>query len=192
MIALHRPECPNPAALKKNTYDDPANKEALIKASHGKCMYCESKMGHVSFPQIEHIKPKAKYPELEFVWENLGICCQYCNTNKGQKYDEDLPFINPYNENPQEHIKFIGFLIFAKQSSRRGEYTIKEIGLDRPDLRDRRKDRIKSIETLINGVFRTSSDSLRKQAIEDLISEAEADKEYSAAVKSVLIARGII
>ena len=81
MIALKRPKCPNPAALVKKKYDDPLNKEALRKSTSGKCMYCESKMEHISYAHVEHIKPKSKFPELEFEWTNLGFSCQICNTN---------------------------------------------------------------------------------------------------------------
>ena len=192
MIALVRPECPNPAALAAGKYDDSVNKDALRKSTSGKCMYCESKMEHVNYPHIEHIKPKKKFPELEFAWENLGFCCQRCNTNKGSKYDEALAFINPYDENPDEHIGFLGFYIFPKNGSERGEYTIREIGLDRNDLNDRRKEKIEDIEKMIKSAFRTSSESLRNQAITELKERAGKDKKYSAAVRSVLTAYGIL
>ena len=192
MIALVRPECPKPEALAAGIYDDPDNKNALAKAASGKCMYCESKIGHVSYPQIEHIKPKKKFPELEFVWENLGFCCQICNTNKGQKYDEARPFINPYNENPEDHIGFLGYYIYPKHGSLRGEYTIKEIGLERNELNDRRKEKIDGVEKMIKAAFSTKSDSLRNQAIDEIKKEAGKDMEYSAAIESVLIAHEII
>ena len=176
MITLIRPECPNPAALDAGNYADPLNKDALRKSTSGKCMYCEAKFEHVSYAHIEHIKPKRKFPELEFVWENLGFCCQLCNTNKGNKYDEAVPFINPYNEDPEEHIIFLGFHIFPKQGSERGEYTIREIGLIRQELIDRRKDKIEGIDKMIKAAFRTSSESLRNQTIAELKKEAESDK----------------
>ena len=192
MIALLRPECPNPAALTSGDYADPVNKDALRKSASGKCMYCESKIEHVSYAQIEHIKPKKKFPELEFAWENLGFCCQRCNSNKGTKYNESMPFINPYNENPEDHILFIDHVIWPKQNSKRGEYTIKEIGLNRSDLIERRKDKIEGIKKMIIAAFRTATESLRMQIIDELRKEAEKDKEYSAAVKSVLTAQRIL
>ena len=91
MIRLIRPECPNPAALDAKNYKDTVNKEALRESTSGKCMYCESKIGYSSYPHVEHIKPKKKFPELEFSWNNLGFSCQVCNTNKGDKYDEAIP-----------------------------------------------------------------------------------------------------
>jgi len=192
MIALVRPECPNPAALANGNYKDPVNKEALRKSTAGKCMYCESKIEQVSYSQVEHIKPKKKFPELEFSWDNLGYSCQVCNTNKWEKYDETTPFIDPYNENPGDHIIFLLFYLFPKQGSERGEYTIKELDLNRANLIERRKERIDKLTVMINAAFRTSNEYLRNQAITELRKEADKDKEYSCMVKSVLIAQGIL
>ena len=149
-------------------------------------------MEPVGYSHIEHLKPKEKFPELEFVWDNLGFACQRCNTNKGQKYDETLEFIDPYKENPEEHIGFLGYYIFSKRGSERGTYTIKGIGLDRIDLNERRKERIESIEKMIEAAFSRKNDSLRNQAINEIKKKAGKDMEYSAAIKSVLIAHGII
>jgi len=192
MIALVRPECPNPAALTKGDYANPVNKEALEKSTSGKCMYCESKIGHNSFAHVEHIKPKSKFPELEFVWENLGYCCQFCNTNKGQKYDEVTPFIDPYSENPENHLVFLGFVVCPKQGSERGEYSIKELDLNRAGLIERRKEKVDKFNIMIKAAYRTSSKSLKDQALTQLKEEAQKDKEYSAMVKTILLAQSIL
>jgi len=192
MIALVRPECPNPAALTNGDYADKINKEALRKSTSGKCMYCESKIEHNSFAHVEHIKPKSKFPELEFVWENHGYCCQSCNTNKWQKYDEVTPFIDPYSEKPENHLVFFGFFLYPKQGSERGEYSIKELQLNRAGLIERRKEKVDKFDIMIKAAFRTLNESLRIQAITELKAEAEKDKEYSAMVKNILLAQGIL
>jgi len=192
MIYLTRPECPYPEALTRKDYKHPLNKEALRKSTSGKCMYCESKMEHNSFSLVEHIKPKSKFPELEFVWDNLGFSCEWCNTNKSDKYDEAIPFINPYNENPEEHLVFLEHIMYPKNGSARGEYTKKELKLNRSGLIDDRKEKIIYIKKMINAAFNASIESLRNQMIEELKTEAESDKEYSAMVKSILITEGIL
>jgi len=192
VIPLIRPECPNPAALAKRNYKDPTNKEALRKSTAGKCMYCESKIEHDSYAHVEHIKPKKKFSELEFAWDNLGFSCQICNTNKGEKYDESTPFINPYNENPEDHIVFFEFYVYPRRGSKRGEYTIKELDLNRGNLVDRRKERFYKLEILLKAAKHTPEDSLRNQIITILKTDADKDKEYSAMVKSVLLAQGIL
>jgi hypothetical protein len=45
---------------------------------------------------------------------------------------------------------------------------------------------------MINAAYRTSSEFLRNQAIKELKTEADKDKEYSAMVLSVLLAQGIL
>jgi uncharacterized protein (TIGR02646 family) len=192
MIALVRPECPNPGALAARKYDHPVNKDALRKSASGKCMYCEGKIEDVSYAHIEHIKPKKKFPELEFEWDNLGFSCQVCNTNKGIKYDETTPFINPYNENPEEHIVFLEHFIIPKRGSQRGKYTITELQLNRAGLIDSRKETIRKLKVMINGAYRVKNESLRNQAIAEVKEEAGKDREYSAAVKSALAAQGIL
>ena len=191
MIVLIRPKCPNPSALVEEKYNDPDNKDALRKSTSGKCMYCESKMEPHSYAHVEHIKPQSKFPELKFSWSNLGFSCQVCNTNKGNKYDETTPFVNPYNENPEEYFEFKKWFVFPKQDSIRGAYTIKEIGLNRAYLVDVRKERLEKLKMMITAAYRTSSTSLRRQTFENLKKDAEKDKEYSAMVKSLLVAENI-
>ncbi|MDR0909365.1 MAG: HNH endonuclease [Spirochaetaceae bacterium] len=191
MVALARPACPNPEALAKGNYKHPQNKDALRKSTSGKCMYCESKIDHNSFAHVEHIKPKAKYPELEFVWDNLGYSCERCNNYKGDIYDEALPFINPYDEEPEGHIIFIGALAFCKQGSERGEFTIKALQLNRADLIEDRQERLNAISAFITAAFRSQNASLRTQALVEIKKEAEKDREYSRAVASLLVMQGI-
>jgi len=192
MIALIRPECPNPSALIKKNYKDPVNKDALRKSTAGKCMYCESKIEHNSYAHVEHIKPKAIFPELEFVWDNLGFCCPVCNTNKGEKYEETIPFIDPYSENPEDHIVFYEFLICPKHDSERGRRTINELDLNRGNLVDRRKEKLNKLVILLKAAKHTPENSLRNQIITILKTDADKDKEYSAMIKSVLLAQGIL
>lgn len=69
-------------------------KDALEKETHGKCAYCESKIKHVAFGDIEHILPKNKNacPELYVEWTNLTLACEVCNrTNKKDYYN--LPIL---------------------------------------------------------------------------------------------------
>jgi len=192
MIALVHPACPNPAALEKSNYKHRDNKEALRKSTSGKCMYCEAKIEHVGHFHVEHIKPKKKFPELEFVWENLGISCPCCNENKGDKYNEETPFINPYDENPEDHLDFFDFYIYSKNGSERGKYTELELDLNRSSLLDDRKERMIIIKRMIKAANITKNDLLRNQAMEEIKNEAKQDKEYSAMVKSLLIAQGIL
>lgn len=194
MIRLIRPACPKPDKLAAGDYKVPENKNALKVASHDKCMYCESKISHIDYAHVEHIKPKAqdKFPHLQYSWSNLGYSCPICNGKKHDKYDEATPYIDPYMENPEDHLTFHGWYIFPLNGSERGELTISDIALNRAELIEQRKDRIEKVMQAVNACFRTQNQALRKAALSSLAQEAAADKEYSLAVKCVLRAQQVI
>jgi DNA-directed RNA polymerase subunit RPC12/RpoP len=187
MIKINRLECPNPSALNNKNYKHPDNKKALKKSNHDKCMYCESKISHIDYGDVEHIKPKSKYPELEFEWNNLGYACPKCNRQfKNDTYDEEIPYLNPYDEEPREYIISSGAILFPLQGNERGEITINGLGLNRPELLERRYNRIQEIDKAIKACFRASNETIRNKALDELKKEANNDKEYSLAIKSLL------
>src|SRR5437660_11067609 len=71
-----------PSDGEKNRYRHPDIKQALIAETHGKCAYCESKLLHITYGDVEHIVPKSAKIELSFQWKNLTLACDRCNTNK--------------------------------------------------------------------------------------------------------------
>lgn len=190
MRKLQRPTCPNPSALKTD-YKHPENKKVLIGASFGKCVYCESIVTHVYYGDVEHIRPKSKYPQLEFDWSNLGFVCAKCNGAKSDKFNEDTPYINPYEEDPEEHLLAFGAQLMQKGGSERGELTIKDICLNRLALVEKRQTRIEDIEKAINACMRTANTSLKNTALKALKSEADIDKEYSLFIKTLLHLHGV-
>lgn len=192
MRRLYRPECPNPLAVRTN-YKHPDNKLALQKCSHDKCMYCESKVSHVYFGDVEHIRPKAqdKYPDLEFEWTNHGYCCARCNNHKKDQFDNDCPLLDPYSEDPNAHILAFGSLLRHKAGSERGQLTISTIGLNRADLIEQRTIRISELQNAIDACFRTSSKSVRDTLLSALTLEREAEKEFSMVADALLTANDL-
>ena len=188
MIKLERGECPHPKALENSNYKHPKNKESLKIAAYDKCMYCESKISHIDHADVEHIKPKAKdkFPELEFVWENLGYACTKCNGAKSDKYFTLSPFINPYEEKPNEFIVCAGTLLFPKNGSERAEITINQIELNRPALLEKRMNKIQEIQKSINSCHRAKDPDVKKLLLVEINSMAGKDKEYSYIVKCFL------
>ncbi|OWJ56090.1 HNH endonuclease signature motif containing protein [Paraburkholderia caledonica] len=193
MRKLTRPVCPHPQSLVDRNYKHPLNKKALNDSTYGKCMYCESKVTHIDYGDVEHIKPKAAglFPHLAFAWDNLGFACAVCNTTKSNKFFNDAPFVNPYNEEPAEHLYAFGAFLFTKNGSERGEITIKEIGLNRPGLVEQRTEKMHAIATAVNACHRINSAHLRQAAFDALMDEAGPDKEFSAVVAAQLRASGI-
>jgi uncharacterized protein (TIGR02646 family) len=190
MIKIIRPECPHPAALGQGNYKHPLNKQALKDASADKCMYCESKISHIDFAHVEHFKPKAegKFPNLEFEWSNLGYACPKCNNNKSDKFHNDAPYIDPYSEEPSEYFLAHGTWLFVKNGCERADLSIRDIGLNRPELLEKRLEKITEIQSAISACFRTNNEVLREMALAELRKETYSDKEYSLFVKALIFA----
>jgi hypothetical protein len=188
MIKLNRPDCPYPKALSDGNYKHATNKEVLRQASFDKCMYCESKISHIDHADVEHIKPKAhgKFPELEFAWENLGYVCTKCNGAKSDKYSATTPYINPYVENPEDHLCVMGGVLFERGGSERGQLTIIDVDLNRPALIEKRLERVDQIVKTVRACFGTQNQSLRRSALNAILQEANPDKEFSLVAKTAL------
>lgn len=52
----------------------------------GRCMYCEDSHAR----DVEHVRPKALYPDLVFAWANFLYACSDCNGPKGAKFKVHL------------------------------------------------------------------------------------------------------
>jgi uncharacterized protein (TIGR02646 family) len=170
-----------------NRYNQNDVKESLRTECQNKCMYCESAVAHVSYEHIEHIKPKAKtkFPELTYEWTNLGLACPVCNMNKGDEYDINLPFINPYTENPSDFIFALGHFIYHKPANTRAELTKRQLKLNRPELLERRQERLESIIRLIDRFHSETNPTLKDAIKSEIEIEVEQNKPYSLCAKSI-------
>jgi len=157
-IEQHKQGGKKPAHTLWNKYNKPYIKGALQEMFHNKCAYCESKIPHIDYPHIEHYRPKSenKYPHLTFDWQNLLLACAKCNgkEHKGDQFpleddDENKPLLlNPCEDDPAQHLYFEQVRLVPLAESKRGEQTIKLLGLNRDDLFDRRRDRLDSLYIL--------------------------------------------
>ena len=84
---------------------------------HGKCAYCESKLTHVTYGDIEHFRPKGNphYRHLTFNWDNLLLSCPICNdaAHKGSHFPLDTRgdpvLLDPTDKltDPNHHLRFV-------------------------------------------------------------------------------------
>lgn len=88
-------QCSNPAK-----YNGQDVQVALYIDQNGKCYLCEQ-LTRQNY-DIEHLKPKSKYPNLEFDWQNLLLICPNCNKKKSSGFEN---LINPISENIEEIIE---------------------------------------------------------------------------------------
>lgn len=80
-------------------------KQALLRAQADKCCFCESRIVHIDYGDVEHYRPKAEvaqstddtplapgYYWLAYTWDNLLVSCAVCN----QRHKRTLfPLFNP-------------------------------------------------------------------------------------------------
>jgi uncharacterized protein (TIGR02646 family) len=178
-----------------NKYSKPYVKRALQEMFHDKCAYCESKITHVSYPHIEHYRPKRQYPHLTFCWENFLLACGMCNgpTYKGDRFplqdeDDNKPLLlNPCDDDPAPHIRFEQARVVPL--SERGYITRELLGLNRDELFERRRERYISafaIRLLIEQ-FEANGDTANAQAWHTEIERmTSAEAEYAAMVRQFM------
>lgn len=121
-------------------------KEALLEEQENSCCpYCEIEIS-LNNSQIEHIKPKDKFPELLIDYDNLIACClerKRCGNSKTNKWEE--LFINPVTENPEDYFEYdikTGKIIpIFKDGEKyeKAEYTIDLLNLNENRLCEIRK-----------------------------------------------------
>jgi hypothetical protein len=167
-------------------YRHPAIKQALLAEGFGKCMYCEARITHSQFGDIDHIMPLSQRPDLVVAWPNLGPSCQICNNNKHDYHDERLPIVNPYAEDPAEFLTFAGPLAVHHPGNARGQLTIACLDLNRPDLVAHRIERLRQLMPLIDEIALMPPGAARSVMIDGLARYMAPASEYSAAVTARL------
>jgi uncharacterized protein (TIGR02646 family) len=194
-------------ADKTNTLKKKAKDKAEAKYAHdevrsqlrimfdSKCAFCESHILQVSYDQIEHFRPKQRFPELAFEWENLILACGVCNgaKYKGVKFPEASdggPFVNPALDEPNEFFDFIidraTGLAEVNPKSPRGTITERELGLNRPDLLKHRSKVVMNIFLLALKAEQGDADCK-----EMLIKNCQPQYEYAAFARSIADRFGI-
>ena len=164
-------------AFDATIYGDVSVKQVLIEAQHGKCCYCERKIG--SDGDIEHFRPKASccqgenfplerpgYYWLAYDWNNLFLACSTCNQRHKKNFFpladpakraknhhtdvlQEVPlFINPAQTDPARHIAFRKEIPYAKNGNRYAMATIKALGLDRENLNEKRREHLDRLISL--------------------------------------------
>lgn len=174
-------------------YKEPTIKATLEKETHNKCAYCESKIKHITYGDIEHILPKNKdaRPDLYVEWDNLTLACEQCNRSaKRTYYNPKMLLINPYTDDPEQHFNDIGPLIMPVLGDSRAYVTRNVLKLNRAELVERRTDRITHVEPLLILWANEQKDGMKEILEQQLHDEYSEDKEYSSTIKSYLKANG--
>lgn len=177
-------EVPPDALL--NAYRDPAVKQHLIVEASGKCIYCESKITHVYFGDVEHIKPKSLFPSERLSIENLGLACATCNNAKGEFWDPVTPLLNPYIDDPAAELFAFGYMIMRLPSRDRARLSIEQLGLNRLALLERRKERTELLQALAEQYLSAPEGAIKELIKNELTCQAGDDSEYALVVRTYL------
>lgn len=77
----------------------------LSKAFSHICGYCEE----ICKGDVDHFKPKTRYPEGVYQWSNWVLACPFCNNSKGEQWSAQ-GFVNPCESSaagrPESHFVF--------------------------------------------------------------------------------------
>lgn len=183
----------SPSKEISTRYNEDSIKERLERETNGKCAYCESKIKHISYGDIEHILPKNKEarPDLYVEWSNLTLACEQCNrSGKRTYYNPQLLLINPYVDEPDEHFLNMGPLIMPIKGDDRAYITKQALKLNRSALVEQRTERIESVEVLLNCWEKEERQSVKAILEEQLHNEYSDDKEYTSTIKEYLRQQG--
>lgn len=186
--------------------------EALRRAQHNKCCYCERK----AEGDIEHFRPKSGYQQsigspfqrpgyywLAYQWSNLLFACGPCNqrhkksifpllragrrakSHHNELAREEPLLLDPSTDDPMEHIDFRDEVAYAIEGSRRGEATIRVLQLNREDLIESRRDRLQLL-LLLKERIRQIEKEIRRRTIQGLTSPSPLIRQL-AKIRDVLL-----
>lgn len=178
-------------------------KESLFPSSYNKCAFCEClPMEGGGYIQVEHFYPKSIFPGECFSWGNFLPSCGICNNSKGT-LDTSLNFIlNPYYDEPSDHLKVSLLRLKPKNNSKLAKLSIKELDLNSRRLQRARDSIFEDISIALEDIssqleyFKTAQTHLKKKKrvikLIDLVCDLEKytspDKEHSFFSKEVIMA----
>ena len=202
--------------LDSDVYGHEQVKAVLREAQHGKCAFCESKVTHIAYGDIEHFRPKGGFRQraagplerpgyywLAYTWENLLFTCQLCNQRHKRN---EFPLLNPEKRArthrdavSDERPAFIdpstedpaASLSFRDEvpfpKNKRGATTIRALGLKRGPLNERRKDRLELLQRVFLVAYVLPSGGAEVQSARDVLRRALEDAgEYAAMVRAAI------
>ena len=125
------------------------------------CAYCLLHEGHPQLGggfqsyQIDHFRPRKTFPELVAVYDNLYYACRLCNRAKWEiwptqeEQDSDWRFVDPCAEDLyKDHARLIPTTGKLDPISRPGDYTIRQIRLNRRVFKNLRRHRVTAQEEI--------------------------------------------
>lgn len=129
--------------------EDVALKKAVVRMSNGCCAYCQSAVssnhpGKRSPGQVEHFKPKSRFPTQAYRVENYFLGCAGCNGSKGDKWPAG-GYVQPDTGDPSRRFVFKkDGGVAAKSGDGQATVTRKDLDLNRRWLKTHRRSAIEA------------------------------------------------
>ena len=178
----------NSSPYNKTRYRHADIKETLIKETHSKCVYCESKIGHNCPGDIEHKIPKSQIIDMIFEWNNMTIACNECNRRKGDYYDPNCMFLDPNTDDVENLVQHVGPMVFSKPGCQRSELTVRMLEINsinaRKQLIARKIERLESVKNLVERIADEQKFELKDFLLGDLWQSCEVSSEFSGMIKA--------
>lgn len=122
----------------------------------GACGYCEEYCSG----EVDHFKPKSKYPGLVYEWSNWVFACRPCNSNKGNKWPS-RGYVNPCaRSRPARPEFFFDFNLcngkirpnpgLSPLRKKKAQDTINDLGLYKFTHLRKRRQRIVQVKTYLD------------------------------------------
>lgn len=182
---------------KKNVWNIEWLKESLKELSSGKCAYCEcSLLKESNYMEVEHFEDKKHNEDKVLDWDNLLPACKHCNGHKSTHDVIAEPIVNPFVDNPNNHLYFQYFRYKAKD--KKGQDTIDVLDLNdgerklvdvRFEIGDELQKTLEELNCKLRDYNATPTVKLKNKlhgAVHELMRQCLPDSEYSALCATVL------
>lgn len=183
-------------ATRSDVWNADAIRHVLMEMSHGKCVYCECRLGEESkYMEVDHFHYKKGYPEMVVEWENLLPSCKRCNLAKLEHDVVATPIINPTCMSPGAHLSLSNYRLRGKDAI--GCATVTELDLNNTTRcvvpRFNIGEKVEqSIETITGAMARyeenrsTRTRNIVSNGVTNILREALPTAEYSATVATII------
>lgn len=65
-------------------------RKRLLEMTKTHCAFCDGLLGAESRETVEHFRPKSQFQSLAYQWDNLFPCCDMCQSQKREQFDDGL------------------------------------------------------------------------------------------------------
>jgi uncharacterized protein (TIGR02646 family) len=184
-------------STKSSVWNNDNIKIPLLKSSYGKCAYCECPLTSESnYMEVEHFEDKKHNKDKVVIWENLLPSCKKCNGSKGTHNVILEPIINPYVDEPKDHLSMRLYRLRGKTD--KGKNTIEVTNLNHSSRLVLSRFEIgEKIDELIDTAWErynifverrdTRSRNRLIKIIEGLLEECQPKSDYSASTATNLL-----